>query len=54
MCSHWELKTAFMWSEKVFSMVNDGRLESGWSDRYAIKDIQHHVYAIGVHLNENK
>ena len=43
-----------MWSEKVFSMVNNGRLESGWGDRYVIKDIQRDVYAIGVHLNENK
>ena len=43
-----------MWSEKVFSMINDGRLKTAWSDRYAIKDIQRDTYKIGTRLNSNK
>ena len=51
MATNWEWETVLMWSEKVFAMVNDGRLKQGWADRYEIKDIQRDIYAVGVRLN---
>ena len=46
MCANWDWKTCLVWSEKVFAMINDGRLEQGWLDKIQIEDIQRDVCAI--------
>ena len=53
MAVNWEWETVLLWSEHMFTMVNDGRLKDGWSERYAIKDVQRDIFAVGVRLNAN-
>ena len=54
MAAYWEWETVLLWSERVFSMINDGRLKDGWADRYAIKDVQRDIFAVGARLNAKK
>ena len=48
MAEDWSWPTCLKWSEKVFRMIEDGRLANGWSDGYEIKDIQRDVCLLGV------
>ena len=54
MVANWECEMVLLWSERVFSKVNDGLLKDGWADRYAIKDIQRDIFAVGVRLSSEK
>ena len=51
MANHWDWFTCRQWSETVFTMIADGHLPDGWEDRYAIKDVQRDVCALGTHLD---
>ena len=54
MATNWDWYTCRQWSETVFSMIADGRLPRGWSDQYAIKDVQRDVCALGTRLDKAK
>ena len=47
MAQAWEWETCRLWSERVFTMMDDGRLPRGWADIYAIKDVQRDAIAVG-------
>ena len=47
MAEDWSWPTCLRWSEKVFRMIEDGRLANGWLDAYAIKDVQRDVCLLG-------
>ena len=47
MAEDWSWPTCLRWSEKVFKMIEDGRLANGWLDAYAIKDVQRDVCLLG-------
>ena len=42
MAADWEWETCMWWSERVFTMIDDGRLPHGWADEYAVQDVQRH------------
>lgn len=44
----WDWSTCRLWSEKVFSMISDGRLPHGWAGQIAIKNTQTDVCLIGT------
>ena len=48
MADDWAWPTCLKWSEKVFRMIEDGRLASGWTDGYAIKDVQRDICLLGT------
>ena len=48
MAADWDWETCMWWSERVFTMIDDGRLPHGWADEYAVKDVQRDAFAIGV------
>lgn len=50
----WDWETSLMWSERVFSMIDDGRLKKGWEDLYAIKDVQRDVHSVGTRITQKK
>ena len=50
MASSWEWETCRLWSEQVFTMIDDGRLPHAWDDRYAIKDVQRDACAVGIRI----
>ena len=50
MAVDWEWETCLTWSERIFDMIDDGRLKMGWSDLYAIKDVQRDVCAVATRL----
>ena len=54
MACEWEWNTCRIWSEKVFDMIDDGRLPHAWADHYAVKDIQRDAYAVGNRVSQNK
>lgn len=54
MAANWDWHTCRQWSETVFTMIADGRLRHGWKDRYAIKDVQRDVCAIGTRAERPK
>ena len=54
MACEWEWNTCRLWSEKVFDMIDDGRLPHAWSDHYAVKDIQRDAYAVGNRITVTK
>ena len=48
MATVWDWPTCRQWSEAVFTMISDGRLPSGWEDKYAIKDVQRDSCLLGT------
>ena len=58
MSENWAWETCRRWSDKVFLMIRDGRLSAGWTDNYAIKDIQRDICLVGSRaktiVTENK
>ena len=48
MANDWSWPTCLRWSEKVFRMIEDGRLADGWTDAYAIKDVQRDICLLGT------
>lgn len=54
MACTWDWHTCRQWSETVFIMIADGRLPAAWSDRYAIKDVQRDICAVGTRLEKLK
>ena len=40
MAVDWDWIICLTWSERVFTMIEDGRLPCGWQDIYPIKDVQ--------------
>ena len=54
MACEWDWNTCRIWSEKVFDMIDDGRLPHAWADHYAVKDVQRDAYAVGNRLHVNK
>ena len=54
MACEWDWHTCRLWSEKVFDMIDDGRLPHAWADHYAVKDIQRDAYAVGNRVNQQK
>ena len=43
----WEWETCRLSSERVFTMMDSGRLPKAWNDLYAIKDVHRDAIAIG-------
>ena len=54
MACEWDWHTCRLWSEKVFDMIDDGRLPHAWADHYAVKDIQRDAYAVGNRVTQQK
>ena len=52
MAQDWSWPTCLRWSEKIFRMLEDGRLINGWLDGYAIKDIQRDICMLGTKANQ--
>ena len=48
MAADWDWESCMWWSERVFTMIDDGRLPHAWADEYAVKDVQQDAFAIGV------
>lgn len=54
MALDWDWDTCLLWSERIFSMIDDRRLPRGWADIYAIKDVQRDAQAVGTRLATKK
>ena len=54
MALDWEWDLCLLWSERVFSMIDDGRLPGGLDDNNAIKDIEWDACAVGTWLYAKK
>ena len=54
MACEWDWCTCRLWSERIFDMIDDGRLPHAWSDHYAVKDIQRDAYAVGSRIAQPK
>ena len=48
MSLNWSWQTCLTWSDRIFLMISDGRLPAGWTDNYAIKDVQRDICLVGT------
>ena len=53
MASTWEWATCRLWSERIFSMMDDGRLPNAWAEVFAIRDVQRDAITVGTRIGGN-